>query len=188
MTFRQLILASAVAAVIAVPATAVADSQLSTGGTGTTAQASLDFRITMAEFVYFRVGTDVNGTVDRVDFDITGLSAGNGTPVNATGGNGDGVDGILTVELRSNASGVQITAGTPTANLVGLTATNLLPFDDITAADGGNISVPDFGATVNIPGAGPYDLNDNWTYTYDNTSVYAPDQYNGRVTYTVTTL
>ena len=187
MSFRKLTLAAAVAMAMGAPATVVADSEFGFGGTGTQASADLSFRIIIPDFVFFQVGTFGNGNVDRVDFDLNagGVESGDGNAVGATGGTGDGADGILAVELRSNASNVSIAA--TGGNLTGQTTAGNLPFADISASDGGTITVPDFGATVNLA-AGPYNLTDQWVYSYDNTSVYAPDQYDGTVTYTVTTL
>jgi len=187
MTVRKLLLTSVTAAAMATPVAVLADSDVQFGGTGTQAQAQLQFRITIGDFVFFRVGTDANGTVDRVDFDLAtaGVESGVGGPFLATGGVGDGADGSLTVELRSNATNIEIAASG--GNLVGLNTAGNLPFADITAAAGGPIPVPDFGAAQNL-NTGPYDLSDTWSYTYDNTNVYVPDEYNGTVTYTVTTL
>ena len=180
MNLRKLVLASAIAAAIATPATAVANSQISIGGTGTNAQASVDFRITIPDFVFFQVGTVGNGNVDLVDFSMAGLEAGDSNPVSSVGG-------ALNVVLRSNADNVSI--GASGGNLTGAVLLGTIPFAEITATEsvGGAIPVPDFGVTNNLP-AGPYNLTDTWSYSYDNTSVYAPDVYTGQVTYTVTTL
>ena len=187
MTVRKLLLTSVTAAAMAVPAVVLADSDLQIGGTGTQAQAQLPFRITIGDFVFFRVGTLGNGNVDRVDFDLAtaGVESGSGGPFTANGGTGDGAYGALTVQLRSNATNIEIAASG--GNLVGLNTAGNLPFADITAADGGTIPVPDFGATQNL-NTGPYNLTDTWSYTYDNTNVYVPDEYNGTVIYTVTAL
>ena len=125
-----------------------------------------------------------SGTVLR-DVELSFTESGVGGPFLATGGSGDGADGALTVELRSNATNIEIEASG--GNLVGVNTAGNLPFADITASDGGTIPVPDFGATQSL-NAGPYSLSDTWSYTYDNTNVYVPDEYNGTVTYTVTTL
>ena len=180
MNLRKLALASAIAIAIGAPATSVADSELSIGGTGTTAQASVDFRITIPDFVYFQVGTVGNGNVDLVDFNMAGLESGDSTPVASVGG-------ALNVVLRSNADNVSL--GASGGNLTGAVLLGTIPFAEITATEsvGGSIPVPDFGSTNNLP-AGPYNLTDSWSYEYDNTSVYAPDVYTGQVTYTVTTL
>ncbi|MGI9330722.1 MAG: hypothetical protein ACR2QB_08370 [Gammaproteobacteria bacterium] len=175
MNLRKLVLASAVAAAFGAPGTAVADSELTIGPTGSQAAADVIFTITIPDFIYFQVGTPGNGNVDTVTFDMTGVESGDGlTPVAG--------DVSLNVVLRSNAD-VSIGANNP-----GLTSpSGTIPTTEITASDLGNIAVPDFGVTNNLP-AGPYNLTDTWSYSYDNTAVYAPDTYTGTVTYTVTTL
>jgi hypothetical protein len=185
MTLRKMMLATLGAAAASAPLVASADSDLGIGGTGTTASASLDFLITIPDFVYFQVGTI--GSVDRVDFDLSaggGTEPGSGGPFLANGGVLDGADGALTVVLTTNVSSVNIAATGGNLDSGGDT----LPFDDITAADGGNVTVPDFGTNVDIVSGLPGTLNDTWTYTYDNSSVYAPGTYTGQVTYTATTL
>ena len=105
--------------------------------------------------------------------------------VAATGGTGDGADGIVTVNLSTNAASVSIAASGGTLSDGGA---NTIPFTDITATDGGTITVPDFGASVNVTPGGVFDLSDSWTYSYDNSTVYAAGTYDGRATYTVTVL
>ncbi|MDH5500137.1 MAG: hypothetical protein OEY72_03440, partial [Gammaproteobacteria bacterium] len=61
---------------------AAADSDLQFGA-GATATASLDFRITIPQFVYFQVGTAGNGNVDRVDWDLSTVQPGQGAPLAA---------------------------------------------------------------------------------------------------------
>jgi hypothetical protein len=181
-------LAAAIAATLSAPMLASADSDLGVGGTGTNAQVNLDFQITIGDFVYFQVGSLAAGTVDRVDFDLTagaGTVSGSGGPFAANGGVGDGADGMLSIELRTNVANVSIAAtGGDLTGPGGAT----IPFTEITATDGGVVDVPDFGATITPFAAAPGALTDTWTYTYDNSSVYAPGTYSGTVTYTVTTL
>lgn len=181
MNLRKLVLASAIAAAIGAPATVVADSETSYGGVGTQAQASVDFQIVIEDFVYFQVGTAGNGTVDQVDFSLIGLESGDSNAVPQTGP-------ALNVVLRSNTDNVSVAASG--GNLTGGVLLGNIPFTQITASNAGGatpIAVPDFGATLNLP-AGPYDLADTWSYSYDNTAVYARDTYTGTVTYTVETL
>lgn len=185
MKLTRLVTGALASALVFLPSLTVADSQLSIGGTGTTAQANLDFRIVIPSFVFFQIGSA--GSVDRVDYDLNvgPVQPGSGGPISATGGLGDGVDGALTVTLATNAASVSIAAsgGNLTGGLGGT-----LPFADITAADTGTIPVPDFGTTVTPFAPGGLSLTDTWSYTYDNTSVYSADTYNGTATYTITVL
>jgi len=185
MKIRNLLAATALATTLAAPTTTLADSQLSTGGAGTTAEANLDFRIIIPNFVFFQIGT--LASVDRIDFDLTAapIQPGAGAAVSATGGVGDGVDGAVTVNLITNASSISI--GASGGDLTNA-ATDTIPFADITAADGGTIPVPDFGATVSPFAPGGFSLTDTWSYTYDNSSVYNAGTYDGRAVYTITVL
>lgn len=171
-------------ALVMLPSLTLADSQLSIGGAGTTAQANLDFRIIIPSFVYFQIGSA--GSVDRVDYDLNvgPVQPGSGGPISATGGVGDGVDGALTVNLATNATNVSIAASGGNLTSGGDT----LPFADITASDTGTIPVPDFGTTISPFAPGGFSLSDTWSYTYDNTSVYNAGTYDGRATYTITVL
>ncbi|HIP67734.1 MAG TPA: hypothetical protein EYH06_03990 [Chromatiales bacterium] len=182
MKLNKLFTASLLAAAIAAPQMAAADSQLAFGGTGTTAQGHLDFRIIIPDFVFFQIGS-AGATIDRVEYNLGATQPGSGGPFAATGGTGDGADGAVTVRLITNAANVSI--GATGGNLT--SGADTIPFADITAADSGTITVPDFGATVNVaPGA--FSLTDTWTYTYDNSTVYNAGTYDGQATYTVTTL
>jgi hypothetical protein len=184
MEFTKLIKITITSAFVLLPSLTVADSQLSIGGAGTTAQANLDFRITIPNFVYFQIGSA--GSVDRVDYDLNvgPVQPGSGGPVSATGGTGDGVDGALTVNLATNATSISIAA--TGGNLT--SGADTIPFADITANDTGTIPVPDFGTTITPFAPGGFSLTDTWTYTYDNSSVYNAGTYDGRATYTITVL
>jgi len=183
MKLKNLLFASMASAAFVVPQMASADSQLSIGGAGTTALGHLDFTITIPDFVFFQIGS-VGATIDRVDFDLGVTQPGTGGPILATGGAGDGIDGILNVTLITNAANGSIAASGGNLTSGG----DSIPFTDITAVDGGTISVPDFGATISPFAVAPATLTDTWTYTYDNSTVYNNGAYSGQVTYTVTTL
>lgn len=184
MNIKQLITSTALSAIMLAPAVVSAESDLAFGSTGTTAEARVDFRIVIPSFVYFQVGT-TGATVDRIDYDLGSVSEqpGSGTSVAATGGTNDGVDGTLAISLITNASSVSIAAsgGNLTAG------TDTIPFSDISASDTGSITVPDFGGSVTLNPAS-FSLTDNWSYSYDNTSVYNASTYNGQTTYTLTIL
>lgn len=184
MKLTRIFAGALASALVLIPSLTVADSQLSIGGAGTTAQANLDFRITIPSFVYFQIGSA--GSVDRVDYDLNvgPVQPGSGGPIAATGGVADGADGSLSVILATNAASVSIAASG--GNLT--SGADTLPFADITAADTGTIPVPDFGATITPFAPGGFSLTDTWSYTYDNTSVYNAGIYNGTATYTITVL
>jgi hypothetical protein len=185
MKLRKITTRLLVMAIAALPPLSMADSQLSIGGVGTTAQANLDFRIVIPSFIFFQVGSAL--TVDRVDYDLNvgPIQPGAGAPVTATGGLNDGADGNLSIILATNAASVSIAA---TGGNLTDGGTNNIPFTDITATDTGTIPVPDFGTTITPFAPGGFSLADTWSYVYDNTTVYAAATYNGTVTYTVTVL
>jgi hypothetical protein len=187
MLSRKL-LVSAIAALVSAPTLVSADSELAIGGGGTQAQANLDFQIVIPDFVYFSIGS-TGATIDRVDFDLLAgtVQPGPGGPlvVAATGGTGDGFDGILDVQLITNVTNVSIAAATVGGVLT--SGLNTIPFTQINGVAGGAIPIPAFDTSGNLATGGPVTLNDTWTYTYNNDTVFAPGTYTGRVTYTVTT-
>ena len=180
MKLNKLVTATLMTAAVTLPQFAAADSELAFGGTGTTAEASLDFRIIIPDFVYFQVGS-AGSTVDQIEYNLGTTEPGSGAFA-ATGGTTT-VNGQVDVTLITNAADVSIgaTGGDLTSG------SDTIPFTDITAADTGTISVPDFGATVNVT-PGSFSLSDTWSYSYDNNAVYNAGDYTGQVTYTVTTL
>jgi hypothetical protein len=182
MVSRKL-LVSTVAALVAAPTLVSADSDLGIGAAGTQASASLDFRIVIPQFVYFRVGS-AGATIDRVDFDLltAAVQPGAGGVVPANGGTGDGADGDLFVELITNVTNVTIAA--TGGNLS--SGANTIPFTQINAFDGNVIPVPAFGGSAALAVGLPGTLNDTWSYDYNNDTSYAPGTYNGTVVYTVT--
>lgn len=163
---------------------AAADSDLQFGA-GATATANLDFRIDIPQFVYFQVGTSTPGTVDRVDWTIAGEPGQSGAPIAATGGTGDGIDGILSITLITNANQVTLASSTLGGNLTGPGGS--IPFTDINVADGGTITAPAFDNNTVIATGGPYSETDNWTFTYNDDTVYNPGQYDGTSVYTAAT-
>ncbi len=182
MNLNKLLLTSTVGLGLLFSQFAAADSDLQFGG-GATASASLDFRITIPQFVFFQVGT--LASVDRVDWDLTGSQPGQGSALPATGGVGDGVDGVLNITLITNAATVTIASNTGGGNLID--GGNTIPFSEITVVDGGTIAAPDFDTSTVIPTGGVYNQTDSWTYTYDDTNNYASGVYNGTSVYTAAT-
>lgn len=179
MKLNKLVTASLMAAAVSIPQFAAADSQLAFGNAGTTAAASLDFRIIIPDFVYFQVGDATN--IDEIEYNLGTTEPGSGSFA-ATGGT-TATNGQVDVTLITNAASVSI--GATAGNLT--SGSDNIPFTDITAADTGTITVPDFGATTTVT-PGSFSLSDTWSYQYDNDTVYNAGDYTGQVTYTVTTL
>jgi len=188
MKFSKPLLSALAATLVTLPSLSLADSQLGIG-VGASASADLDFRIVIPDFVYFQVGTF--GTTpqdDIVEFDLGAappVRPGSGTDVTATaGGAGDGVDGALSITLATNSATVTISA---TALILSDGGALTIPSSEILTASTGTIQMPAFGANTGSFAPGLATLNDTWTYTYDNSAVYAAATYTGRVVYTVST-
>jgi hypothetical protein len=163
---------------------AVADSDLSigVGPPPAPATANLDFRITIPQFVYFRVGNATPGTVDEVHWDLTGAQVGqSGTPIAAT------TNGAIGVELITNAPSVTISSNTAGGVLSAGGGLNI-PFTEINVSDGGVIPAPgfDLAAPALLSGT-PIAILDTWTFTYDDDTVYMPGVYTGTSIYTAAT-
>ena len=153
----------------------------------------LDFRVNIPGFVLFRVGSAGSAAGDdRVAFDVTdriiaGGFPGDGiaVPANAALGAGDGTDGNLSIQVRTNLGGALTINKAASGGNIGL----VVPYDDITATDGGtgcaggsgNIPVPlmqNAASASVVPVAGPTtNLADTWCFSYDNTTAYAPGDY-----------
>jgi hypothetical protein len=190
MIFRRLMLASASAALISAPMVASADSESDTGPTGTDAQASLDFRVEIGDYIYFQVGDATNGNVDEVLFDL----ATNTIESGAGGANiAADTNGTVSVVLRTNVDEVRITSDTQ-GGVLGAGTVEDIPFDNIVEVGGGtDIPHPAWddatGTVIGAQGGAVIgQLTEDWTFEYDNTNAYVPGSYTATVIYTATTL
>lgn len=176
MTLRKLMLTSVTAAAMSCPIVVSADSSIAWGSGSASTTASLDFEIILEDFVYFRIGTDVNGTVDTVTFDLTGVPQGTGTPVDDSGT--WGAQGYVDVDVQTNLTTVDVSSAWLGAGIPG-------PIEgDITVGQNlGNITNPGFGGTTSL-GGGPIDLQDQWTFQYQNDNIYAAGTYTDTLVYT----
>ena len=201
---KSLAALSAIAA-IATPMLANAESSTQTGAGALTANARLDFRITIPKVLFLRVGTGglfgaaTNATMDLIDFTVPVANLGDGSSVAGTGGDLGG--GAVTALLRSNAGVVTLTANT-TGALTNAT-TDTIPWSEIAIGNTNLVTpafantfphlaaLPNTGASANFapaPVAKITNVGSTWTFSYRNTStvpagVYGPTA-NGRVTYT----
>jgi hypothetical protein len=160
----------------------------------TSANAALDFRITVPSVVFLQVGTgafrqDV-GTVDEIAFAPTPAEFAALEPVAGTGGNLG--DGTVTVRVFGNIGQMQLSsAATALAS-----GSDTIDWSEITvvAADD-EIPHGAFGATgtitpvlLDLNGSGNSrvtNLADQWTYSYANSAEVNEGVYTGQVTYTV---
>ena len=179
--------------------TLMAESNSVNGATPLSAAAQLDFQINIPGILRFRVGSDA-GTIDLVQFTPTAENLGDDSDIAGTGGDLSG--GEVTVNLFSNAGQITITpTNSGTAGLENGEG-DTISYDEIitTSSDAAVLPVPvlsDAGGTTSQPpptsGLRVTNLNESWTYTYDNTEVYPEGTYGGentqggRVTYTAAT-
>lgn len=193
--FNNFVLASSVAAALAMSGEALAESTSVTGGPPLTTNARQDFQVVIPRFLQFRVGVTGAGNFSLVNCDMSANAAvmGDGSDLACAGGDVGG--GVSNVAVRSNSGQVSLVATTLGALSNG---TDSMPFSEIlTGTSSGNLPAPVLttGATspsVNVVlNAGSItDRTATWTYTYNNSTVYAPGTYggvgvnNGRVTYT----
>jgi hypothetical protein len=173
-----------------------AEAASNTDGTAPfSASVTLNHRITYPRFLRFQVGAAGAG-ISAINCDLSAQAAnlGNGTNLNCTGGDLGG--GVSTVLVQSNAGQIRLTATTLGALVSGA---NTLPYSEITTTtNDANLPSPVLPAAGGTSGSVNVAINAgsvtnrtaNWTYQFDNSTVYRSGTYgganvnNGRVTYT----
>jgi hypothetical protein len=201
---RSLVLTGAVAAALALPHAAKAESNFTTGaGTPITATARLDFQITIPKILFLQVGTGTNlaanATVNQIAFTVPGANVGDSSVIAATAASGDLGNGQVTARVIGNNG--NITFSSTTLGALGNGLGDTISYGQIATAVAVNTSVTALAhpaladaATTSItltPASGKVISRDaKWTYTYLNQNVVAPGTYGGvnannsRVTYT----
>jgi hypothetical protein len=185
----------AVAMLAALPLAANAESTTVTTGS---ANARLDFQVTIPRVLMLQVGSAGTG-IDQISFDMSATPAnvGNGTPVAGTGG--DQGAGAVTAKVLGNNGNVTLVA----TSLGALTnaAGDTIPYSEIntTATAGTTATVLAAPALANgasssvaLTAVNKIVRQDaKWTFAYKNTNPVAPGVYggsaaggNGRVPYT----
>jgi hypothetical protein len=191
--------AALVVSAAAFSTSALADSAVGAGGAPNTAQARLDFQVTIPKVLQFRVGNAAAGTVDLITFAPTAAQVGNAVAVVGAGGDLGG--GAVTARVVANSGQVTITAATLGALNNGATGT--IAWSEITTTATVLTSVAALAAPVlqNGPAASPAVnapapvngvtvADARWTFGYANTTVPPAGVYGGvnirnsRVTYT----
>ena len=177
---KQVILTASLSIAMLFPNLVSAQSDFQAGAGPLSADASVDFRITIPRILFFQVGTP-GGTVDLIDFNLAAADVGSGAAVTGTGG--DATGGAVNVNVRSNAGQVTIAHDSD-----GVSLTGGIPFTEIlTASSNGSLDAPALGIVdVSTPAVAGSLTNETaiWTYTYANTNVLAAGTYTGTVTYT----
>lgn len=192
------------AAVATFSSAAQAESRFVTGtGSPLTANANLDFTVTIPKFVYIRIGTGTNAanntTVDNIVFNVPAANIGDGTAVAGTGG--DLTNGQVTARVLGNNGTIAFSSTTlgPLNNGAGDTISwsqmNVAVTTNTTTTALAHPALVD-GATTSInlaptSGTKVTNLDARWTFTYQNQNVVPAGTYggvntqNGRVTYAV---
>ena len=198
MKFKTLMTTTLLATAMAMPQVVMSEADSDTGATPLSAAVRLDFRVVIPRFLSFQVGA-TGATIDLIDFTVPAANVGDDSDVSGTGGTPG--PGLVDVVLRSNAGQVTITETNNSGGSgLGNGAAAFIPYTEIlTATNDGNLPAPalsDAGGTTSLPvlnGGSVTNRSAQWTYTYDNTTIYDSGTYGtsangGRVTYTATTL
>jgi hypothetical protein len=188
----------ALAAAVAAPLAAHAESNFVTGAGALNATANVDFRITIPRVLFLQVGTGAlfanNAAVDLIDFVVPAASVGDGNPVAATAGSGDLGTGSVTARVRGNGGNVTLAA--TTAGALSNGSGGSIDWTEITTTLAAGtlpiIPLPNGATASNLLNAvaGVVNQSAQWTYSYDNTAIVPAGVYgginanNGRVTYT----
>jgi len=183
------------------------DSRDNSVAGGLSVRVRLNHRVVIPEIIYFRVGSETFGDIDKVQFNVTpgGLATGNNQPYSSGGVPiGDGTvlnatsNGALVVYLFANIGTVNISYAV--SNPLGLSdgSGNFIAFSEI-AVQSSSAGLP--SPTLDNAGGPPGSANSVnifgnsfgglvtqrraiWTYTYLNNTVPVAGTYNGRVRYT----
>jgi hypothetical protein len=186
MLLKKLTLATAAAATAVIPMVAQAESNVTTGASGTlTATARVNFSIVIPRFLFLRVGTGTllanNTTQDTITFSPTVAQVGTGAVIAGTGG--DLTGGKVTVQVIGNGGNVTLGAGTLTLS----NGVQTIPSSQIAVAVTGATPHPAFGGSTTFTATGNVvNASGDWTYSYLNATTPAAGTYTGTATYTAT--
>ncbi len=161
---------------------------------GDTASVELNFQVTIANYIEFRVGT-AGVTTNTINFSPTAAELGANTTIPGTGGDAGGSQ--VTVSLLSNTPQITITAtnDTPTGLENGIDRIDWLSISTTDVL--GNLAPPLLNnaggeASPDTPLAGPQNITTTWEYEYTrrvgDPIPSIPGNYVGTVTYTATSL
>lgn len=194
---KKAVLAVAVGSAFGISGAALAETGQTVGAGNISAAARQDFQVTIPRFITFTVGVAGAG-FSLVDCDLSAVAPaliGAGADQACAGGNVGG--GVSDVNVRSNAGPINIVA-TNTGDLSN--GVDTMPWSEIltSSSDAVNFPAPVLTSggpspAVNVAvssGANVTNRNVQWTYTFNNSALYASGTYggvnvnNGRVTYT----
>jgi len=195
----------ALATLMAIPFAANSESNVQTGAGPLTANAKVDFQITIPKVLFLQVGSGTafanNPSVALIDFTVATGSVGNGTPVAASLGSGDLGNGTVTAKVFGNGNGnvsLVATNGGALSNGAGGTidwsqiTTNVANLSTATALTAPTLANTTSNTVTLTPTLGIVNQDAKWTYSYANNTAVPGGTYggintnNGRVTYTAT--
>ncbi len=111
----------ALAAFLALPIAATAESSLATAptlGTKLTTAARLDFQVTIPPMLYLQVGADptiatsADASIAKIDFNVDSGQVGNGSIIDATLASGNRGRGIVTARVTANVGPIELRSET----------------------------------------------------------------------------
>lgn len=191
---KALLLKTTLALALAAPMLASAESELIVGSGS--ADASLDFRVTIPRVLFLAVGPGSagsglanNATIDLLNFDYTATPADVGSGTASAGQ-------AVNVRVRGNNGQISLTAATSGALTNAATPSDTIPWSQITSSSSlaglpsPVIPATGTGAGVNVtPTSGTKVTSSTavWTFQYANAAIVPAGVYgttNGRVTYT----
>lgn len=178
----NLFLKTALALAIATPLAAMAESSVVNNATnGSAAQAHLDLRVTIPQFISLTVGS-AGAAIDEVAFELTPDQAVTAGTVAAT------TNGTVAVALSGNVGDLSFSATTPSPNLVDATSGAVLPLTAIAVdSSAGALEHPTFNAPAPVSiGAvnGVVNLTGSWVFAYNHVTTQVPGNFTTQVTYT----
>lgn len=187
----QFMVTTILVAISSLPGTLLAESNLVTGAGNLTTNARLNLRVTIPQFLFFRVGT-VGGSVDQITFAPAAANVGDSSSISGSGGDAASGSGA-SVALRSNAGAITITednngAGSGLSNGAGgnislseITVTSDNPsLETPTLSDAGNLGT----SSPSLNAGNVTNRTAVWTYAYDNTTTPDEGNYDIEITYT----
>jgi hypothetical protein len=188
MKFAKHLLAATIAAVSF--GAAQAESDITTGTGAISANAKLNFRVSIPKVLFLSVGTGTlladNTNVDEVQFALTAAGVGTAGSINGTvapAGGGTSTSSAA-IRLISTAPGnVTLSAAGSAGGLTGPGAA--IPWTAITGT-GTGIAHPTIGGTGTTitPTGGVVNATGSWTFAYAHTGFMTAGDYTGQVTYT----
>jgi hypothetical protein len=160
-----------------------------------TASTTLVHQINYPRFLRFRVGAAAGVTLVNCDMSAQAVNLGGGADLGCAGGDAGG--GISNVEVKSNAGQIRLTV--TTTGVLQAAGALTMPYSEIkSATSDANLPapvLPSLGGTspavnVALNAGNVTNRSALWTYTFDNSAIYAAGTYGGvnvrrgRVTYT----